>query len=104
MVIPDHPSNGGIGNAGIFYMDDDPNIGPMRVLFPANADSGLFEQRFIFRNRMRPMAPSSVDGAWFYCAITYKDIFGYDRHTFFYVSPFAAGIVYPENHKYNRWD
>lgn len=97
-------SSARLGNAGIAHIDDDPTLRlPLRIIFPANAESGVFAQRFIFRNRIQPIGPS-VDGAWFYCFVTYKDIFSIERHTSLYVILFAAGMTYGTNPAYNYWD
>jgi hypothetical protein len=72
----------------------------IRIMFMGGAESGLLEQTFVF-NSYRPQL---TQWAWFYCAITYQDIIGETRHTWFYAQAQGAGFSYPKTAKYNHWD
>jgi hypothetical protein len=92
------------GDSGIFLIENDSRAtDPIRITIPAGGETGPLRQTFKFRDRIRPSG-NSAHGGWFYCAITYNDIFGTERHTFFYVGMVGAGIRYPANSAYNRWD
>lgn len=71
-----------------------------RVMLAANTDSGPLQQTFVFNKGLH-----TTHGGWFYCAVTYKDIFGErDRHTYLYIRLAGSGFSYPRNSEYNSWD
>jgi hypothetical protein len=72
---------------------------PLRILVAPTADTGTLEQKFVFQRGRR-----SLQWAWFYCAITYQDIFGETRHTWLYARVGGTGFSYPKSEKYNHWD
>jgi hypothetical protein len=76
----------------------------LQVIVSPSADTGPLQQTFIFANRPILRATNDTQGAWFYCAITYKDIFGFERHTVYYVGLYGTGAEFPNNQKYNHWD
>jgi hypothetical protein len=57
-------------------------------------------QSFIFS---RELPKNAGHGAWFYCKITYKDVFGITRHTQYYVGLYGA-TAESGNADYNKWD
>lgn len=76
------------------------------IVIPANSQTIPLRQMFLFRRPLQvesPIVPNS-HGAWFYCSISYKDIFGFERETVYYVGMFGAGIQLPKNPNYNRWN
>lgn len=76
-----------------------------RPIIPASGDTGDIQQGFGFKARAKtPGGHHSVMGAWWYCSITYRDIFGKERHTTSYIGLYGAGIKYPKDDKYNTWD
>jgi hypothetical protein len=91
------------GNSSWLFLNDAQMNNPIRIVVAAG-DSGGIHQNFSFANRTKPMGASAT-GAWFYCAITYRDIFNQtDRHTFYYVKLVGANVSFPANPEYNRWD
>jgi hypothetical protein len=84
---------------GISRIDTSPDA-KTRIMLAGGAESGALEQTFVFHKGWH-----STMWAWFYCAITYKDIFGgKDRHTYLYVQLGGTGFSYPQNSEYNSWD
>jgi hypothetical protein len=71
-----------------------------------NSKISAIQATFSFKNRQ--FGPGSAHGSWFYCQIIYKDIFGTERHTAYYVGLYGAMAEYPKNRdideKYNKWD
>jgi hypothetical protein len=68
------------------------------TVIPANSKRILMKRTFFFGR------PVQHHGAWFYCAIKYKDIFGFDRETVYYVGMFGAAVELPKNDTYNYWN
>ncbi len=75
------------------------------LVIPANSKSIPLRQNFLFR-RPPPTAPIEAvgQGAWFYCVIGYKDIFGFERENVYYVGMFGSGLMWPKNPAYNHWN
>jgi hypothetical protein len=69
------------------------------IVIPANSKSIPISQTFFFYH-------GAIDqhGMWFYCAIKYKDIFGFDRETVYYAGIYGASAQLPNNPKYNHWN
>ncbi len=72
-----------------------------RVIVAASSEIGPLTQTFVYGNWPTPV---NAHGSWFYCKVTYLDIFNIERHTVYYIGFFGAGLTYPENDKYNWWD
>lgn len=69
-------------------------------MLAGGADSGALQQTFVFNKGVH-----TTHWAWFYCAITYKDIFGErDRHTSLYIQLGGSGFSYPQDSAHNSWD
>jgi hypothetical protein len=75
-----------------------------RLSIAGGAAVETISQTFFFERDLTPFG----HGSWFYCKITYKDIFGILRHTWYYVGLYGAGSEYPNNQeiadKYDRWE
>jgi hypothetical protein len=96
----DYPRAASTGNLEMLSVDTREDGNPLRIVFAGGAESGPLEQKFVFLRGVHVL-----QGAWFYCSITYQDIFGEkDRHTWLYARIGGTGFTYPKSQKYNHWD
>jgi|SRR5579875_148685 len=88
---------------GTFIFGKDISTQP---IVAANSRISGINASFLFKGRQ--LSIGAGHGSWFYCKITYKDVFGIERHTSYYVGLYGAAARYPTNKKideqYNAWD
>lgn len=73
---------------------------PSSLIIPANTSS-IISNTFLF-NRTQEGFPTHIPRKWFLCIVQYKDVFGYDRETGYFVQ--QNGVLFAvANRSYNYW-
>ncbi len=75
----------------------------IQVVAPEGWDSGVLEQTFSFDRPATINASTANIGTWFYCLITYRDVFGFERQSSLYFGNYGSAASFPRDSRFNFW-
>jgi hypothetical protein len=99
---PFDPKSRAIRETSAFpWLSRDGGMGNSNLVIPGKSNSVIIDQQFNF-----PRKNNEKVDTWyyFYCKVTYRDIYGEEHATGFYTHPVGRGASGVKHNEYNCWD